>query len=71
MIGPAYKSNFETLSRAIRSNDAALVECTRKSDGATVVMLCAVAFDGQEYQITPFAEMCDGNPFEDYEPPLG
>jgi hypothetical protein len=39
------------------------------SDGETVVVLAAVGFDGEEYGITPFAEMVNGNPFEMYLPP--
>lgn len=68
-IAPGFKTNMETLATAFEHGDNALVECTRKSDGKTVVLLCAIGFDGVEYQITPFAEMIDGNPFELYNPP--
>lgn len=61
--------NLDTLKRVFSDGAAALVECQRKSDGAVVAMLCAVGYDGKEYQITPFAEMVNGNPFEMYAPP--
>lgn len=61
--------NLETLKRVFANGDAALVECKRVSDGAVVAMLCAVVFDGNQYNITPFAEMVNGNPYELYLPP--
>lgn len=64
-----HAQNFDTLLRAFHSGDAALVQCQRKSDGANVAMVCSVSFDGEAYQITPFAEMVNGNPFELYDPP--
>ena len=68
-ISAAAKANFETLLEAFRCDDVCLAECTRKRDGATVNMICAVAWDGEAYALTPFAEMVDGNPFELYDPP--
>jgi hypothetical protein len=68
-IAKTHTSNLETLRTAFERDDVALVECQRVSDGETVVMLCAVGFDGEEYGITPFAEMVNGNPFELYRPP--
>jgi hypothetical protein len=69
MISEAQRHNFATLNKAFRHGDAALVECQRVADDETVVMLCAVGFDGDEYAITPFAEMVAGNPFDAYRPP--
>jgi hypothetical protein len=69
MISDAHRSNLETLQRAFDNGDAALVECQRVADGETVVTLCAVGRDGEEYVITPFAEMVGGNPFDLYRPP--
>lgn len=67
-IKEGYRANFDTILRAARNNDLALIEAKRDSDGKEVVLLCAVASDEEEYNITPFAEMCSGNPFEDYIP---
>jgi hypothetical protein len=69
MISDSHRSNLETLQRAFDHGDAALVECQRIDDRATVVLLCAVGRDGEEYLITPFAEMVGGDPFEMYRPP--
>jgi len=64
-----HTTNLETIQKAAEEDNLAVVECRKKSTGETVAMLCAVGFDGEEYCITPFAEMVDGNPFELYEPP--
>ena len=69
MIGESHAHNLETLTRAFAEDAVALVECQRVADDETVVMLCAVGFDGKEYVMTPFAEMVAGNPFELYRPP--
>lgn len=69
MISTHHKTNLETLKTAFNYDDVALMECQRKSDGATVVVLCAVSHDGKEIAFTPFAEMVNGNPFEIYSPP--
>ena len=68
-ICEGHAANLETLYRAFASGDVVLVEGRRKGDGAVVALLCAIAFDGTEYQITPFAEMVNGNPFELYDAP--
>lgn len=69
MISEAHSHNLETLKRAFQHGDVALVECQRVADDETVVMLCAVGFDGEEHAIIPFAEMVAGNPFDAYRPP--
>lgn len=67
-IPEGYKANLETLEKASRAGHLALVECKDKA-GKTVIAVCAVAFDGREYVITPLAKMFDGNPYEELEPP--
>lgn len=34
-----------------------------------VYVVCAVNFDGKEYEMIPVAKMFDGNPYEEVEPP--
>lgn len=65
------KVNFETLCRAFRNRDAGIMECKRVSDGRIVALLVAVQTlaDGTVSYV-PFAEMIDGNPYEQYCPPL-
>lgn len=70
-ITPAEGANLDTLNVVFANGDAALVKAQRLSDGETVTLLCGIGYDGEEYGITPFAEMIDGNPFEMYAPPLG
>jgi hypothetical protein len=69
-IEKGYKTNFETLQRAFANGDAALVETTRKGTDEKVVLICAIGRDGEEFVISPFAEMCNGDPFELYEAPV-
>ena len=70
-IKKGYRTNFETLRKAIKNNDAALVECTDATTGATVIALCAVSVDPEtnEHIIAPFTKMFDGNPYDELLPP--
>jgi hypothetical protein len=65
-----HATNLETLREAFKQNAVCVMECRRKSDGATVALLCAVGWDGKEYAFSPFAEMVNGNPFDLYDPPV-
>ena len=76
MIPEYMKRNFETIQRADDAGHLALLESHRIADGETVYLICGVmppeeGDDDGTYDITPFAEMIDGNPFELYEPPFG
>jgi hypothetical protein len=66
-----YKANFQQLIRAADVNALALVSAIRKSDGKSVALVCAMQVNEDE-TITPvpFAVMCEGNPFEDFEDPM-
>lgn len=70
MIGKGYKRNFDTLLKAVQEGSVCLLDCRHRETGEQAVMLCAVAFDGAEYHMTPFAVMCSGSPYEDYIPPM-
>jgi hypothetical protein len=67
-----HKNNFNTLKRAFKNNEIALMDCILKSTGEHVATICAVYFDRetQEYEFTPFCIFINGNPFELLEPPL-
>ncbi len=69
MLRPADKSNFETLRRAFENGRVALLEVKRPSDGAEIAVVCAVGVEGEEYTLTPFATMVEGNPFDLFLPP--
>ena len=70
MTLPDYaRANFETLARAFASGHAALVDCTDRRTGEQVPTVCAVAFDGEQYVITPFARLFTMDPYDDLLPP--
>lgn len=64
------KKNFKTLQEAFANKDVAILRAKRKADGKYVTLLCAVGFDGEFYNFSPFATMNEGNPFEDFEKPF-
>ena len=65
-----YRHNFDTLERAWRHGDVALVSAIRKADQAPVALVCAMQQnDDDTITPVPFAVMCEGNPFEDFEDP--
>lgn len=68
-IKKGYKANLETLIRAAKNGDLALVECKDKATGKIVVAVCAIGHSNGEYSITPIAKMFDGNPYEELNPP--
>ena len=64
------KNNFETLERAFKEGQAALMDVRRRSDGKKVAAIVAVGRDDDDnYMFTPFAIMVEGNPFELFDPP--
>jgi hypothetical protein len=74
MAIPDYaRANFETLMKAARAGDLALMECTEAVSGETRYVLCAVGreFDrnGGDYVMTPFGHLAPGNPYDAYIPP--
>jgi len=64
-----YTPNFETLCRAVKSGDAAILDVFNKRLGRSQAALVAVAFDGEEYTFTPLAIMCEDDPYEYLLPP--
>lgn len=65
------RKNYDTLMRAAKDGNVALVECTDKRTGERVPVLCAMGWDAdkQEHLITPFALLFDGTQYEWLEPP--
>lgn len=70
MLRPGDQSNFETLKRVFANGDAALLECTNHK-GEYVAVICAVHWENDEYVMSPFAKMFEGNPYEEVIPPGG
>lgn len=59
-----HAANLETLKKAFKINHVCLMECYDTKTSEVVAVLCAVVFDGEEYNFTPFAIMPNENPFE-------
>lgn len=68
-IPDAYRANFQTLLRAAADNALCLVECRDALTLAPLYVICAAAYDGETYTITPFGHLADGDPFQAYLPP--
>jgi len=68
-IPDPYRANFDTLLRAAADGALALLECADATTGEPRYVVCAVAFDGASYCMTPFGHLAAGNPFDEYLPP--
>lgn len=69
MIAEGYRTNFETLERASADGNLTIMDCQDKATGKQVIVICAVNYDGEEYQMVPLAKMFDGNPYDELNPP--
>ncbi len=69
MIPKGAKTNLATLTRAIANGDTCLMEVTDNVTGELVDAICAVSFDGTEFQLAPLAIMVRDNPYERFIPP--
>lgn len=64
------RANFDTLLRAVRAGDAALVSCSTLGGGEQVSVICAVQpTAGGEIELVPLAQLFRGNPYELLQPP--
>lgn len=70
-IPEPYRRNFETLLRAAADGNLALMECTDAVSGIPRYVISAVGRMGDDFMMTPFGHLHDGNPFEAYMPPTG
>ena len=70
-IPQAYIRNFQTMMRAAANGDLSLMECTDAVTGEPRYVLCAVSLHGNDYVMTPFGHLYDGNPYAAYVPPGG
>lgn len=69
-IPEGYIANFNTLTKAFKNKNVALVETSDKATGKKVYVICAVQRDGEMIEIVPFAKLFDGNPYDELVPPL-
>jgi hypothetical protein len=64
-----HTENFETLRRAFRDGNVAMMECREVATGEVKAVICAVSKYGEAFVFTPFAAFYNGNPYEMLEPP--
>lgn len=70
MAIPDYaRTNFETLVKAAKAGNLALMECTEAQSGEIRYVICAVGRDEADYVMTPFGHLASANPYEAYIPP--
>lgn len=70
MAIPDYaRTNFDTLVKAAKAGDLALMECTEVDSGETRYVLCAVGREEGDCVMTPFGHLAPGNPYDAYVPP--
>jgi hypothetical protein len=69
-LNPVYKQWLNTIIRAAKDNNLCLMECKEVETGKMRAVLCAVAFNGKDYVMTPFGHLCEGNPYEAYITPM-
>ena len=64
------KQNFETLCRAVRDGNVAVMECQLATTQEVVAVICAVhSTESDEIEFVPFAMLFTGNPYETVNPP--
>ena len=63
------RTNFQTLLRAARDGNLALMECLDAASAEHRYVICAVGRDGTDYVMTPLGQLADGNPYDAYLPP--
>jgi hypothetical protein len=69
-LKPGDVSNFETIKRAFKNRDVALMECTDAVTGEYVAVICAVQEEeGDNVAMVPLARMFAGNPYAEVLPP--
>ncbi len=64
------RANFDTLLRAVRAGDAALIACSTLGSDEPVSVICAVQPTvGGEIELVPLAQLFRGNPYDLLQPP--
>lgn len=66
-----FETNFETLIKAVKNNDVALVSLKEITTGEYRVVLCAMQRnDDKTITPVPLAQLFESNPYEIFEPPM-
>jgi len=65
-----HKKNFDTLIKAIRAGDVALMECQMAATGETSAVICAaVEVSSGNVEFFPFAMLFNDSPYKLVSPP--
>ena len=65
-LGKGHQKHLDTIMRAARAHDLAVLECQDRLTHAPVPVLVAVHQDDDgQYVFTPLARMFTGNPYEE------
>ena len=65
----SHKANFRTILRAFANGQVALLECTIKTTGEQVAVICAVSHVREEFAVVPLAQLFTSNPCDVLESP--
>ena len=68
-IPPGHLKNFETLKRAFKSGDVALMECNDSKTGEAVTVICMTNRVEDAIEFVPAARFFNGNPYDELNPP--
>jgi hypothetical protein len=63
------KKNFETILKAAKKGDLALLECQDADSGEARSVICAVNRNGEGFEFVPLAKLFAGNPYDEVTPP--
>lgn len=64
-----HAQNFETLKKAFLAGNVCIMDCVEKDTKEHVAAICAMTWDGAEYNFTPFAKFFNYNPYDNLIPP--
>lgn len=68
-LKPGDEANFNTLMRACKDENLALLECTDTKTGEYVAVVCAVQIGSKgEVEVIPLAKLFQGNPYDEVQP---
>jgi hypothetical protein len=67
MLTKLHQAVFRTIRRAFSNDQVALVECTVKTTGERVAVICAIS--PGTFAIVPLAQLFSGNPYDVLEVP--
>jgi hypothetical protein len=69
-LATGHKKTFDTLVKAIKAGDVALLECQMAATGETSAVICAaVEVSSGNVQFFPFAMLFNDNPYKLVNPP--